>query len=427
MQKLAKEEVLRLVTEFYLSSHDFNGIPLTDILDHFGGSRKPVLKVLGELIQEGNVGVIFSDVDANPHIIRTGFQSEEEQIAKLSNRGLACVYPRPQHLHPVVDRSRYDREPYKLCLALGEAQLKHRSFNLSVLEFYRNDPRYHYTCTDVSGSISVHDKYYESPDMHVRDQVLLQTFGFSYDSDLNRAVAVFLRYLADLSPDHQQIWKAKELDGDYRLHPDYYQYTILGNWGEKVSIFTAFLKELWLINQMAFAMARPPLFRQDFGEYGEEKPQKLGFLIRPTLEEFNDFVHLLDKMLSENINKDFFQNEVPYESERQRQDGRVEVQNKGTLQILDDWIREYFQTDEWRPWDASIAAMRKVRKTRQKPAHAVNENAFDQRYFKDQRELVIEAYSAVRTLRMMLEYHPAVKASGINVPDWLRDSRIWTC
>ena len=39
---------------------------------------------------------------------------------------------------------------------------------------------------------------------------MLQTFGFSYDLKLNRAVAVFV-HLARLSPEHQQIWKAQRI------------------------------------------------------------------------------------------------------------------------------------------------------------------------------------------------------------------------
>jgi len=38
-------------------------------------------------------------------------------------------------------------------LALGEAQLSYRSFDLSVLEFYRNDPRHRYENDDINGRI----------------------------------------------------------------------------------------------------------------------------------------------------------------------------------------------------------------------------------------------------------------------------------
>jgi hypothetical protein len=98
--------------------------------------------------------------------------------------------------------------------------------------------------------------------------------------------------LADLTPEHQQIWKGKELTGDYALHPDYYRNSILGEWGTKVSIFEAFIEEMKIINRMAEKMGRPPLFRNDFSEGG--KPREFGFLVRPTLKEFNSFVLLLD-------------------------------------------------------------------------------------------------------------------------------------
>lgn len=428
MGGINKNAVLEEITNFYLNSRDFNGIPATDLAAKFGGNWRGLREVLRNLIEEDLVGLICGDVEINPHIIRLGFEPKEAQIKKLASDKFyeSCIYPRPKHLEVVVDRSRYDGEPYKLCLALGEPQLAYRSFDLVVLEFYRNDPRYFYESNDISGFISVKDKYYRSGRMEERDQVLLQSFGFSYDQDFNRAVAVYLRYLADLSPEHQQIWKAKELTGDYRLHPDYFRTTIIGDWGECVPIFDAFILELWIINQMAGAMGRPPLFRQDFGKYGENKPKKFGFLIRPTLEEFNSFVLLLDKVLSDNINKEFFRNEVPYVTEIERKDGKIQVQNRGTLQILDHWVRKYFRTEHWEPWDESIEILRKIRKMRQKPAHAIDENIFDQQYFKDQRELIINAYTAIRTLRMMLENHPAVKAADIEIPDWLREGKIWT-
>lgn len=177
---------------------------------------------------------------------------------------------------------------------------------------------------------------------------------------------------------------------------------------------------------MAKAMGRPPLFKDDYGEYGENRPKRFGFLIRPTLEEFNNFILLFDKMLSDNINQDFFQKEVSYEIEIERKDGKIQVQQKGRLQILDYRIRRFFRTHDWQPWEESIATFRKIRKMRQKPAHLVNEDQFDQKYFKEQREIIINAYSAVRTLRLMFANHPRVKSAEIKIPDWLQESKIWT-
>lgn len=336
------------------------------------------------------------------------------------------VYPRTTHLKSVVDSSDYIGRPYVLELALGHPQLSFRSFDLSVLEFYRNDPRYSYENRDIDGSISIRDEFYRSNRMPERNQVLLQSFGFSFDADLNRAVAVFLRYLADLSPEHQQIWKAKELSQPHDLHPDYFRYSIVGDWGERFPIFVAFATEMHLLNRTAKAMGRPALFKQDFGEYGENEPPRFTFLVRPTLEEFNEFVLLLDKMISDNLNRDFFRSDIALETEEQRPDGKIVVHRKGTLTILNDWLRKYFRTPDWKLWEESFKCLRDIRELRQKPAHALNENVFNQKYIKDQRELMIRAYSALRVLRSIFAKHPSVKAARIEIPSWLEEGLIWT-
>ena len=422
---ISKAQALDEITNFYLGSSDFNGIPATSLIRKLGSNWKQLKDIVKDLITEDKVGVIYSDTDVNTHIIRTGFEPKEIQISKLGAvDDHTCFYPHPSHLEMVVDKVAYKDSPYVLELALGAPQLSYRSFDLSVLEYYRNDPRYYYSNDDVNGHISIRDAA-GVDQMPESDQVLLQTFGFSYDESLNRAVAVFLRYLANLSPGHQQVWRTKELEGIYKLHPDYYRNTILGDWGERIPIFQAFLLEVWLINQMAAAMGHPPLFRSEYGEYGERKPRKFGFIVRPTLEEFNGFVLLLDKMISEDINKDFFKNQVAYEIEVVRDDGKIVVQNKGTLQILDDWVRKYFRTSDWQPWDEAIKVFKKVRKLRQNPAHAVNEDEFDQKYFKEQRELIVQAYDSVRTIRLMFANHTTVKKANIEIPDELLEGKIW--
>ena len=326
--KMDHDTVLDEITRFYLESGDFNGIHSTNLSNRLGVGFNEFCNFIRELISERKVGILYSPPFGNPHIIQIGFKSDGEQIERLNNldKEPFCLYPRPAHLNKVVNCSDYANEPYKLELALGCPQLDFRSFDPSVLEHYRNDPRYMYETDDIKGHIC-----YESESMSEHDKTMLESFGFSYDSNLNRAVAVVLRYLARLSPGHQQIWKLKELQGDYKPHPDYYLNNILGRFREHESIFTAFVDEVHLINQMSMAMNRPPLFRMDYGEGKDSRPKKFSFLIRPTLEEFNYFVHLLDKMISENINKAFFQNEILYETEIKRKDGNIEVQQNGTL------------------------------------------------------------------------------------------------
>ena len=423
MTRVDKHKILDEITRFYLESRDFNGILSTELSHRLGVDSHEFCNYLKELISERKVGILYSPPFGNPHIIQIGFKSEDEQIERLNNldKEPFCIYPRPEHLKKVVNCSDNANEPYKLELALGCPQLDFRSFDLSVLEYYRNDPRYMYKTDDIGGHIC-----YNSEHMSEHDKTMLESFGFSYNSDHNCAVAVFLCYLVRLSPEHQQMWKARELEAEYLLHPDYYRNAILGDWREHESIFKAFLDELHLICQLTEGMGRPSLFRKDYGKDRDSKPREFGVLIRPTLKEFNSFVHELDKMLSDNINKKFFQNEVPYETENERKDGRIEVQQKRTLKLLDDWVRAFCPDTDWQLWDAAIGVLRYVRKKRDKPAHVTEENAFDPKYSDQQRELMMCVYEGMRTLRMILQNHPKAKSLDITVPDYLREGKIRT-
>jgi hypothetical protein len=130
-------------------------------------------------------------------------------------------------------------------------------------------------------------------------------------------------------------------------------------------------------------------------------------------------------MISDNINKNFFMNEIDYENEYEREDGKIIVTQKGTLQLLDDWIHKFFRLADWSEWDEAIASLKKVRKLRQQPAHAIKEDVFDQKYFKDQRELILNAYNGVRTIRLIFANHRKVKVAEIGIPDWLQEGKIW--
>jgi hypothetical protein len=75
---------------------------------------------------------------------------------------------------------------------------------------------------------------------------------------------VYLRYLSDLTPEHQQIWKAREVDERCTLHADYYRSSFLGEWYERISVFDAIIHEIREINVLSSMLGRPNLFRQEF-------------------------------------------------------------------------------------------------------------------------------------------------------------------
>jgi hypothetical protein len=419
---LSRDALLAAITDCYLKSSDYNGISASFFLKRHEPSQ--VRDAVAELLQDGLLSIVFGDYHPNPHIKALPSESVEEQLQKLRTEkfDLSCIYPTPKHLRSVVDASVFQGRPFELCLALGEPQLLHKSFDLDVLEIYRNDPRYNYSCDDIHGHISIRSDFFETGRIRESDQVLLESFGFSFDSAINIYVAAFLRYLSCLSPEHQQIWASKQIAEETVLHPDYFRTSIIGHFPERLSLYETVLLEMKTANEISAAMGRSPIFKEDFRE--NCRPQEFGYLLRPTLKEFNGFVHLLDKMLSENIDRDFFHDDVPFETEEERGDGKTIVRQKGTIQILGDWLAAQFKTDDPSPITELLQTLRKIRELRQKPAHAIKENEFDQKYIHQQRALMKSVYRAVKILRLILHCHPA--ARSIEIDSQLEKGLIWS-
>src|SRR5262245_54556684 len=126
--------ILKKITGHYLSSPDFNGLPIRELVQEY---KRPadLRKTLASLIREGKISLLFEDVDENPYIKRFPEQASENQIKKLYTSELlhVCAYPSPHELKGLVDSKAYSDRPFTLKLALGEAQLTYESFDLSVL------------------------------------------------------------------------------------------------------------------------------------------------------------------------------------------------------------------------------------------------------------------------------------------------------
>ncbi|MCK4846228.1 MAG: AAA family ATPase [Deltaproteobacteria bacterium] len=424
MKGVTQDSLLKKITENYLKSDQYNGTSLAALLREV--DKETGVECLVELINKDLVSVIYGDFHPNPHIKALPDEPKESQIAKLYTDKFkqGCVYSLKKYLETVVDKSEFSDRPFELCLALGEPQLAYKPFELSVLEYYRNDPRYYYQEDGISGSICIGDEDYKKEDMKESDKILLETFGFGYNEDLSiRAVVVFLRYLSNLSPEHQQIWKGKELSETINIHPGYYETAVLGRWPERGSIFAAFIEELRIINDMAKCMGRPPFFRKDFRDI--DKPKEFAFLLRPTLKEYNDFILLLDKLISDNIKIEFFNKEVSIEYEEIRKDGKVVLRHKGSLRILEEWIETWTIFEGKDELRQMFEVLRKVRRARMNPAHEIDENVFDQQYYKKQRELMKDVYIAVKTIRTLFGGVPMVKSKDIEISEYVREGKIW--
>lgn len=416
------DEIYKIVEKQYFESGDFNGMPIYRLVDDFDVESKEFRSAIREAIVQETLSATFH---GNTHIRAFSGYPKEKIIEWFDTEEYPshiCLYPHAKKLENSTELISYKDSPYELELAKGAGQLDFRTFDLSVLEYYRNDPRYSYKTDFIHGSICIEDEFFESESVPESDQILLKTFGFGYDKKLNRYVAVFIRYLSDLSPEHQKVWAAKEVKGNINLHPDYYASSIEGSWGSKLSIFEAFVQELKIINEMSVIIGKPELFHRC---YSTDRPKEFGFLLRPTQSEFNTFMLLLDKMMSDNLNKKFFENDVELESEEERADGKIVVRAKGTIQILESWINKYFNPVDRKPVDEMLATFRKVRNLRQKPAHKVSTDTFDQEHFRKQRDIVVRSYDSIRTLRLILANHPAVKKKPPEIGEHLAKGEIW--
>ncbi len=107
----------------------------------------------------------------------------------------------------------------------------------------------------------------------------------------------------------------------------------------------------------------------------------------------------------------------------ERNDGKVEVRQKGTIALLAEWVRKKVRLNDPKPFDDAIATLKEVRKLRQRPAHSLDDNRFDRGLFKEQRELMMRAYEAVRMVRLLFANHPAAKTCP--VPKELFNGDIW--
>lgn len=416
-------QILKRVTKHYLSSGDFNGIPVAALISQCESTAEQIETALRALIESDQVVVIGPNVGPNPHILPFNGYDHPRQIESLGgDQNHTCVYPALESQQEELSDELFNDAPYSRELAIGHGQLMYRVFNLDVLERYRNDPRYYYGNDDISGRICIGDEFDQSDSMDDPDKVLLQTFGFAVTPDIqNRAVCVFLRYLHDLTPEHQRFWKSRQLDGKFTIHPDYYAQSIEGSWGTRIPICRGIIMEIQLINKMADAMGRLPLFRKDFSD---SIPREFHLLIRPTQNEYSAFVLLLDKILSDNLNKKFFSSDLNLENEKERDDGKIVVTQKGTLQLLDEWIRKFYQMPDWEKWESSIKSLKLVRRQRQKPAHSLDDNQFDQTLFIKQRELLESVYGGLRILRLIFANHPDVKTADIEISNSLADGKI---
>lgn len=288
-------------------------------------------------------------------------------------------------------------------------QLQIIYFELKVLEKYFNNPQYSIFYNDYSGTIySKHEG--------LSNNLIIQHFGISYNKDTKkRAIGILSNILVDLPKKEQAYWYSYLLDNqdNYIINIGLYKNLILGEWIDEISIYVAILMEIHYINKMCGEMELPPMFKTEYPINTSNKdlrPSHYHVLLYPTRDNYYQFIITLEKLVVDNLNyKTFVETGIGVNSiTREKENGEF----KGTLILLEEWLSINIKNQDID--SLVIKDLKHLRKIRQKPAHQLYTNSYDEDFFDKQNSLVNSTYKSLRNIRLLITNHPYAK--NIKIP-----------
>lgn len=169
-----------------------------------------------------------------------------------------------------------------------------------------------------------------------------------------------------------------------------------------------------VINNMCDKMNIPKLFKKTFKPHSNDKPDDYRTILRPTSKNFYSFIVSLEKAIVHNLNIKTFTTKGTYINtiERKYENG----QPKGSLNMLSEWLKKNISTPE----DLEkliINPLKRIRKIRQIPAHEMFSNEYDRALYKQQNEIIVNTYGAIRAIRLFFANHPLNR--DIDIPEYL--------
>lgn len=401
------------VIDKYLSSSDFNGLYVHVLSENDEKETK-------QLIEDGAIEVVTVNDYMNPHIRpwspQTSRKEQVEAIEDLSKQEYGvCLYPTRQAMASIPLGEKYEERPYSKSMARGSGTLDVVYFRMDVLEGYRNDPRFSFIFDDFGVDTSVTEETYNNEGGDSPDAIIMRHIGYAYDlsnydaenpesSSINRYACAFVGDLAKLTPEHQMQWKAREVKDVHGIypHPAWWK-ARMGYWEDNVGPFERIVFELRSINKLSINIYGQPLFKVT------DRPRDFGWILRASKKDFDDFVLIFDKMLSDNL---IAKTLTTMGVDTKNEDGNP----LGTLKRL-----ELFLISKGNDAEACQQLLRpliQVRKLRQRPAHSIAENITDGRLIDKQIRLLHEVIETLSDLRKFWQKHPS-NASWTE-PDYIK-------
>ena len=403
-----KEQILDTLINHYLTS-DYNGMHL-DSLNEYDSD------ILCTLIDENYVEVLSSDDVLNPYIKGFEIQTNKEQQKNYILSKADCVlYPSKIALEKIDNE---DSKPYTNLMRKGSPQFNIIYFNIEILDRYFDNPKFLIYDCGYRGMICPKDEFCDDPAI---ENEYIRDYGMAYirEEKLNRAIGVFVYDLAKLSAKKQQLWHYFELENHNNcvIHYNFIKNLIQGEWATDIWIFDALIDEIAVINNLCSAISIPPLFNHTFGYEPYERPYGYRTIFYPTKKNYYDFITVLEKMVVHNLSYDTFTAPAKYIRTVERKDENGK--EKGTLQMLEEWLSKNTSASISSIKTVIIAPLRKIRKIRQSPAHKIYGNEYDIKYYTDQQEIMSDTYISIANIRKLLSSHPLAK--HVEIPDYLID------
>ena len=403
----------RQVVTHYLTSGDYNGLPISRLADDLGADMKSLQEVVVPLVRAGRISLPWL-YQTNPHV-KLFHSPVEEQLLWFDKRQSRpiCLYPTAVSVAEAVDLTIYDDTPFTKLMVLAYPKGRPVSFRIDVLDSYQDDPRHEFRFSGFSGWIQTHDRFRDQLEESDRTNV---RFGSGYDDQGDRVVVVPLYRLDRLPGKQQRIWKESLVKGQVKVPEDYVTATLDGQPVEANSVYDAIVFEQVEINKLFELLERLPLFRET---YEEQRPAQFSFFVKPTQGNYDEFVHLLDKLLPDNMNIKALGGAILRLERVEVGKGKVESRPTGSITMLEKWLSLRYPTAPSEERLAIIKPLREVRSLRQKPAHKIVEDKYDRQFYTRQDELVWKLYEALRNLRCLLATDPS--ASNYEPPCWVRE------
>ncbi|GAA1231254.1 hypothetical protein JOF42_000523 [Microbacterium phyllosphaerae] len=393
-------ELMGLIRDRYLGSGEFNGLHIRKA--RVESARAPAIELLEASLIQVMTGADYPNIHIRPWPSKRSTDDQIQDMRDLtrSDYGL-CLYPTTAGMKGVRLPSRLAGRPFARAMARGKGTLELAYFQFDVLEQYRNDSRFRFDIGDTGASMGLSDEAFDDEGVFERDHVGLNHIGFAYDltaydpkdaeSPIERRVAVFHCDLITLTPEHQRRWETYQVDGtNLEPHPLWWN-SQMGIFPDGVGPFNRLFMELANLNELAVLAFDQPMFRST------ERPSDMGWLLRPSQREWDDFVLQLDKVLSDNLQSDFFK-AAGIEAVDER------GQRLGTLKRFERFLQSGGVAEDRAK--KIVSPMAAVREARQGPAHRIRLNITDQTFIHQQIELVNNIYSALGATRVWLATHP---------------------